>query len=81
MQPIDGQSAEARDISTAPQREDEPILLFCPDQGGWHSGIWFRGFWLACIDSSTRLDPTHWLPRPPDPEWREQKASPDSAAA
>jgi hypothetical protein len=54
-------------ISTAPQEEDWPLLLFCPDQGGWHTGVWFWGKWLAYIDTSTVLEPSHWLPVPPDP--------------
>ena len=39
-----------RPISTAPQEDDRPLLLFCPEQGGWHTGVWFRGKWLAYID-------------------------------
>jgi hypothetical protein len=54
-------------ISTAPQEDDQPLLLFCPDQGGWHTGVWFRGKWLAYIDSSVVLEPSHWLPVPTDP--------------
>ena len=34
-------------IDSAPkpalQYEPVPILLFCPDEGGWHMGIWFAG--------------------------------------
>jgi hypothetical protein len=44
MQKTSERFASAQDISTAPEQEDEPILLFCPDQGGWHSGIRFKGF-------------------------------------
>jgi hypothetical protein len=54
-------------ISTAPEEDDKPILLFCPDQGGWHTGVWFRGKWLAYIDMSVVLEPSHWLPVPADP--------------
>jgi hypothetical protein len=54
-------------ISTAPQEEDRPLLLFCPEQGGWHTGIWFLGKWLAYIDTSVVLSPSHWLPVPPEP--------------
>lgn len=59
--------AHPQDIANAPQREDGPLLLFCPEQGGWHTGVWFRGVWLAYIDTSTRLNPTHWLPMLPEP--------------
>ncbi|WP_262271531.1 hypothetical protein [Microvirga yunnanensis] len=54
-------------ISTAPQEDDQPLLLFCPHQGGWHTGVWFRGKWLAYIDGSVVLEPSHWLPVPVDP--------------
>ena len=54
-------------ISTAPQDDDRPLLLFCPEPGGWHIGVWFLGKWLAYIDTSVVLFPTHWLPVPPDP--------------
>jgi hypothetical protein len=54
-------------ISTAPHEDDQPLLLFCPDQGSWHTGVWFRGKWLAYIDTSVVLNPSHWLPVPTDP--------------
>jgi hypothetical protein len=54
-------------ISTAPHEEDAPLLLFCPEQGGWHTGVWFLGKWLAYIDTSVVLQPSHWLPIPPEP--------------
>jgi hypothetical protein len=47
-------------IATAPQEDDQPLLLFCPD-------VWFRGKWLAYIDTSVVLEPSHWLPIPADP--------------
>jgi hypothetical protein len=42
-------------------------LLFCPEEGGWHTGIWFLGRWLAYYDTSVVLHPSHWLPVPDDP--------------
>jgi hypothetical protein len=54
-------------ITTAPQEDDRPLLLFCPEQGGWHTGVWFLGKWLAYIDTSVVLRPSHWLPVPADP--------------
>jgi hypothetical protein len=62
-----GGKHDAKPISTAPQVDDQPLLLFCPDQGGWHTGVWFRGKWLAYFDSSIVLEPSHWLPVPADP--------------
>ena len=44
------------------------MLLFCPEQGGWHTGLWFEGSWRAHIDLDLRLEPSHWLPVPPDVE-------------
>jgi len=41
--------------------------LFCPEQGGWHTGIRFEGRWLAHVSTEIELRPTHWLPAPPDP--------------
>ncbi len=57
-------------VETAPkpelQHEPVPILLFCPDEGGWHTGIWFEGTWRLHADLERVLTPTHWLPAPPD---------------
>jgi hypothetical protein len=56
-------------IEAAPPFTDtSPLLLFCPEQGGLHSGVWFYGKWLAYIDSSIILHPTHWMMAPVDPE-------------
>jgi hypothetical protein len=30
---------DARQIDTAPREDGYPMLLFCPEQGGWHTGI------------------------------------------
>jgi hypothetical protein len=54
-------------IAAAPESDDEPLLLFCPDQGGWHTGVCFLGRWLAYYDTSVVLHPSHWLPVPGDP--------------
>jgi hypothetical protein len=54
-------------ISTAPACDNTPLLLYCLEQGGWHTGVWFLGKWLAYIDTSVVLKPTHWLPLPADP--------------
>lgn len=60
-------------ITTAPTNDTPPLLLFCPEQGGWHSGIWFYGKWLAYIDDSIILHPTHWMQAPFDPDELEQR--------
>jgi hypothetical protein len=63
---------EPQPISTAPGEVDAPLLLFCPKQGGWHVGVRFGGKWYAYIgyayiDPAIELEPSHWLPTPPDP--------------
>jgi hypothetical protein len=60
-------------IETAPIVDAPPLLLFCPEKGSWHSGTWFYGKWLACIDDSIVLHPTHWMPAPLDPDEMEQR--------
>jgi hypothetical protein len=39
----------ARAIETAPHgpAEERPFLLWCPEQGGWQTGVWFKGQWIA----------------------------------
>jgi hypothetical protein len=54
------------------------ILVYCPDEGGWHSGVWlraayyegvwFRQGWRAATDHDLELRPTHWLPYPDKPQ-------------
>lgn len=53
-----------------PEPEDEPevLQLYCPQQGGWHTGLWFEGAWRAYVNLELRLAPTHWAPVLPDPE-------------
>jgi hypothetical protein len=38
----------ARPIETAPHDTDQerPFLLWCPEQGGWQTGMWFNGRWM-----------------------------------
>jgi hypothetical protein len=44
--------------------DDLVLLLFCPEQGGWHTGVRFEGRWLAHISTEIVLRP---LPAPADP--------------
>ena len=66
-------------IETAPKiervRQPVLILLWCPDQGGWHTGIWLKGSWRLRADLERVLHPTHWLPAPPDVVEPEQGTS------
>jgi hypothetical protein len=59
--------SEPQPIQTAPREESSPLLLYCPEQGGWHTGVWFYGKWLAYIDTSIVLEPTHWTYPPTAP--------------
>jgi len=54
-------------IDTAPKVENAPLLLYCPEQGGWHTGFCFGGVWFASIDNSISLEPSHWTYVPEDP--------------
>ena len=54
-------------MDTAQHDSDMPLLLFCPNQGGWQIGVWLEGRWLDYASFSVTLDPTHWMPIPPDP--------------
>ena len=55
-------------IDTAPMpemfKERVPVLLYCPDDGGWHTGFWWDGSWRLHYDMQQILTPTHWLPTP-----------------
>jgi len=57
-------------IETTPKpaldHESGPILLYCPDRGGWHTGVWWKESWRLYGYLDTVLHPTHWLPAPPD---------------
>ncbi len=71
-----------RPIQSAPMAmglDEAPIkiLVYCPDEGGWHVGVWLRaghhgGVWMrqgwrAAIDHNIELRLTHWLPYPEEP--------------
>ena len=55
-------------IATAPHSgqdaEPQVLLLFCPEQGGWHTGVFWEGAWRLHYDLKTVLRSTHWLPAP-----------------
>jgi hypothetical protein len=60
-------------IETAPKADDpggDPVLLllYSPEQGGWHTGFWRDGRWRTHLGAEVELRPTHWLPpmRGPD---------------
>lgn len=58
-------------IETAPHEPGAPIFLFCPSQRGWQVGVWSpdqEGRWVASIDETKILEPTHWMRPAADPE-------------
>jgi hypothetical protein len=71
----------AKPIDTAPRsdEQDKPFLLWCPEQGGWHTGVWSAGRWVDSLTLSDPLEPTHWLETPPDPYFPETPAGDRSA--
>jgi hypothetical protein len=66
----------ARLIATAPTDDPErTLLLFCPEQGGWHTGVFVEGRWLDFATLTLALEPTYWLPEPPEPDRLSAKAA------
>ena len=65
-------------LATGPDETPIKVLVHCPDEGGWHvgvwlraayyGGVWFRQGWRAAIDHDLELRPTHWLPYPDEPQ-------------
>jgi hypothetical protein len=57
-----------RPISTAPTDDPErTLLLLCPEQGGWQTGVFFEGRWLDFSTLTEVLEPTHFTGVPRDP--------------
>ena len=54
-------------MDTAKHDPETPLLLFCPDQGGWNIGVWLEGRWVDYASASVALEPVRWLPVPPEP--------------
>jgi hypothetical protein len=69
----------ARTMQTAPiaiglNEQPEPVFLFCPEEGGWRTGVWLRaGYsdgvwcrqgWRLAENHTVELRPTKWLPCP-----------------
>ena len=68
-------------MSTAPTDDPErTLLLFCPEQGGWQTGVFFEGRWLDFATLTVELEPAHFTDVPPDPDsklLREKSHRPD----
>jgi hypothetical protein len=59
--------ARGHPITTAPRDLERTLLLYCPEQGGWHPGEWFEGRWLDSVTLTEELEPSHWIDVPPEP--------------
>ena len=59
-----------RTITSAPRhgRRERALLLFCPEQGGWQSGVWFDGRWTDFATLTITLEPIMSMETPPDLE-------------
>ena len=55
-------------IASAPKEPERALLLYCPEQGGWHTGEWRQGEWTDALTRAKHLKPTHWTDVPPRPE-------------
>ena len=59
-------------MAVGPQEEPVPVLLYCPEDGGWRIGVWLRGRysdgvwcrqgWRLAANHAVELRPTKWLP-------------------
>jgi hypothetical protein len=38
------------------------LLLYAPEQKGWHTGFWRDGRWRTPLRADVELRPTYWLP-------------------
>jgi hypothetical protein len=57
----------AEQIATAPKDPERALLLYCPEQGGWHVGEWYQGEWTDTLTRGKSLKPPHWMNIPPEP--------------
>jgi hypothetical protein len=68
MHELDWPAAEPIETAPRARHTEMPLLLWCPDQGGWHTGVWFEHRWLDSVELDMELRPTHWMPAPPPPQ-------------
>jgi hypothetical protein len=61
-----GELARRRPISWAPRIEgsNEPLLLHCPNQGSWQTGIWQSGTWVDYGTRTLELHPDLYMEIP-----------------
>src|SRR5829696_5262441 len=64
-------------ISSVSKESERALLLYCPEQGGWHVGRWLVEKWAATVAPEHLLKPTHWMdvPASPSPQpWTRKEA-------
>jgi hypothetical protein len=53
-------------MASAPRDQERRLLLWCPEQGGWHTGEWWEGSWRNSLSLIDVLEPVSWTELPPD---------------
>ena len=56
-----------QEIETAPKDAATTLLVYCPNEGGWHTAEWWGVKWLDSATLSHELEPTHWTTVPGNP--------------
>jgi hypothetical protein len=69
-----------QDIETAPKDAATTLLVYCPNEGGWHTAEWWGVKWLDAATLSHELEPTHWTTVPGNPREERPAAQPQSLA-
>lgn len=55
-------------MASAPKSAGRTILLYCREQGGWHTGKWFKRAWFDSATLTKKLTPSHWREAPGEPD-------------
>ncbi len=61
-------------MAVGPDEKPEPVFLYCPEEGGWRTGVWLRSGssdggwhrqgWYLASNYMVELRPTQWMPCP-----------------
>jgi hypothetical protein len=46
-------------MPTADLAEEALAFLYCPEQGGWHTAVFFEQRWVDVATMTLELEPTH----------------------
>jgi hypothetical protein len=65
-------SIQTAPMAVGPDEKPIPVLLYCPEEGGWGTGVWLRSRcvdgvwcrqgWYLATDHTVELRPAQWLP-------------------